>query len=111
VVKYPDFVISKVIAMPPHRDRVRHILGVVEIKINQQGTTNITTSSHVQAALKQLLKYYRFLSQMPHAVVPNGAAFPSYLLYGTMYTRLVFRDGPGGIRVLYAQPWQEIFHQ
>jgi len=47
---------------------------------------------------------------MPNAQVPAGEAFPAYLVFGSMYTRLEFENPVGVIGpVLEAQPWLPVF--
>jgi len=110
-MKYPDFVVSKTVPTQHQANRFKHILAVLEIKIDHDDIANINNSlASISSALEQLAGYSRGLASMPHAQLSSDGVFPSYLLYGSMYTQLQHHV-TGDWRVLEAEPWQYIFQK
>ena len=112
-MKYPNFIISKTISKQAPHPHIKHHITIIEIKTDCNSVNNIQScASNIQAALTQLLRYYLHMEQLPHAQVPIGGTFPSFLVYGRIYMKLerVFDPLTSSLH-FRAQLWQYVFQQ
>lgn len=109
-MQYPDFVISKPIPEPDRsKPRRKLYVAVVEIKLSHDALDDIhSRSPRVVDDLTQLAAYSRRLCTTSGALMIPGQAFPAYLVYGNMYTRLRVPLGNAAFATT-AEPWQYVF--
>jgi len=98
-MKFPDFVVSKAVPLPDG-SRLKHYIAVLEVKIpelHERGASDFPKPSPtLLSKLTQLVKYCKKMEKKPQAQIPLGEAFPSYLLYGPVYTKLKLSRTAGG---------------
>jgi len=112
-VKYPDFTLSKPLPRQPPTPRIHCNIGVIEIKtLSLPEERDVEKGKlSVEEALKQALGYAQRLSNSPFSQrEQNSTIIPTYVVYGTYYTRLVMIDTPAG-PVWEADPWQYVFEE
>ncbi|KAJ6520851.1 hypothetical protein B0H19DRAFT_1204461 [Mycena capillaripes] len=99
-IQYPDFMITKCFPMPLGSPRRKHVLTIIEIKVNSNDVEAFNTPARgtVAGAQTQLERYVTRIAKTQGISSENP--FVAYLVYGRLYKR---------VTVSAAQPLQAVW--